>query len=1130
MHALSLALIYVVSGVLLAIIARPLTRYLKARLPVPSFLRAFRYNSDLKQLLNEMPFIFMDISLTVLQDYVDTDYEQIDLGTLDAQRIQHRLPLDEAIRSHRRVLILGEAGMGKTTFERHAILALLERPGKVDFIEPRESCIPIFVPLKAVDNSQPNPITRYITTTFPLFSGDYGRQRFTNLAKTNRLLLCLDGYDEISFASGSRNHVRDELNRILAVPEYRAHERQVLLAGCRIWVSSRKEFFRDNPIHGFLSTSRVLAIQFKGVGNNRIQLIVNIFNKYAKHSAIAARSLDPEYFIGQIDSSVDDELAALSRNPLFLTVMCYIYAKQVIAANGHEVTWHDSVSTLIGACINLLILDLDDNKARDLPPVRRAALLRRRNAYVEEKRLFLQYFAAQLITREVPLFTLETLKSEVAYFFSEECKTSNSSAILAELRRDVEGNPHFALQLIYCGVFVVSAIKPKEVLYDFPHRRFREVLAAAYINTPAKYLDILARRQSAGLAEFIKVFRTSGQYGDLGFHLSAFAMILERCRKDPVSPFYIKVSDGFLDEKPLGLEVSLPFSEFLSKALTEEGARFRLSSRLLHLCSNTPELRDRAELTCAEAVRAGQGSRALLGWKVLHQLDLNSDMVSGSNAILSGPALSASVAAAWVSLALEIGTVIPDILLTRLITDAEFRDLAFFPLALKWEDVVNRQPNLIATLRELNPEDKSRFLIRRQLTTGSDIDQCAVNVNSKLNSVIVQALMALSETSQEIPSWARQMKATYFIARNAFSSVIDMLQAGETKGDWFSRTGADQPTYARANTKDFLAIGPSVRKAIDEARGRFLDLDDCNHLCYGGIYNALVAFVKTLRFKPLKEHDLQPSVFTHVDDWLKPLKSEIESYRWGADDLALLRSMTTQEKRRVNDWCEFFEPTDHWRRPSGRTQEGEPLSFLVPKGSDGADVTTSSSQKLSGEIFVSYAWTVESNLILDQLERTFRRRNINLCYDKKEIGYKESIRGFMKRLGQGMCIVVILGRDYLRSKNCMFELLEIAQRGEIYERVFPIVLKDANIYDAAGVVEYIRYWEERQGNLDRRLKEVGGQHTTSLHEELDLFASIRSMFDRIIGILKDMNALSVEQHQTSNFAELAEQVEKRLAK
>ncbi len=179
------------------------------------------------------------------------------------------------------------------------------------------------------------------------------------------------------------------------------------------------------------------------------------------------------------------------------------------------------------------------------------------------------------------------------------------------------------------------------------------------------------------------------------------------------------------------------------------------------------------------------------------------------------------------------------------------------------------------------------------------------------------------------------------------------------------------------------------------------------------------------------------------------------------------------------------------------------------------------------EVFVSYAW--ESTGIVDKIEEAIKGTNIVLVRDKNDVKYKDSIREFMKRIGKGKCIVVVLSKKYLESKNCMFEMTEIADRGDIRDRVFPIVLDDAKIYEGIDQLRYIKYWEQKKRDLDAELKGVGGEYLQGINEELNLFAKIRNTIDGIVGILGDMNALSLDQHEGANFDSLIEALEARLA-
>ena len=64
------------------------------------------------------------------------------------------------------------------------------------------------------------------------------------------------------------------------------------------------------------------------------------------------------------------------------------------------------------------------------------------------------------------------------------------------------------------------------------------------------------------------------------------------------------------------------------------------------------------------------------------------------------------------------------------------------------------------------------------------------------------------------------------------------------------------------------------------------------------------------------------------------------------------------------------------------------------------------------------------------------------------------------------------------------------------------------------------YWENQIRELDDALKTVRGDNLIKLREDLNLYAEIRRLFDRITDTLRDMNALTAELHEASGFEEL----------
>ncbi len=181
------------------------------------------------------------------------------------------------------------------------------------------------------------------------------------------------------------------------------------------------------------------------------------------------------------------------------------------------------------------------------------------------------------------------------------------------------------------------------------------------------------------------------------------------------------------------------------------------------------------------------------------------------------------------------------------------------------------------------------------------------------------------------------------------------------------------------------------------------------------------------------------------------------------------------------------------------------------------------------EVFISYTWRdKQSEPLVKKIEQAFQAEGIDIIRDTNAIGYKQKFQEFMQRLSRGKCVILIISDQYLKSENCMYELVEIAKYGEFYNRIFPIVLEDAQIYKSVARIKYIKYWEDRTKELNDAMKEVSGANLQGFREELDLYTEIRKTFAELTNLLKDMNALTSDVHLESNFETLLQAIENRL--
>ncbi|MBN3884139.1 MAG: toll/interleukin-1 receptor domain-containing protein [Nostoc sp. JL34] len=184
--------------------------------------------------------------------------------------------------------------------------------------------------------------------------------------------------------------------------------------------------------------------------------------------------------------------------------------------------------------------------------------------------------------------------------------------------------------------------------------------------------------------------------------------------------------------------------------------------------------------------------------------------------------------------------------------------------------------------------------------------------------------------------------------------------------------------------------------------------------------------------------------------------------------------------------------------------------------------------KYEKEIFISYAWGGDSETYVNHLDEVLQSKGIAIIRDKRDLGYKGLIKAFMEKIGSGKCVIAVISDKYLKSPNCMFELVQIAKNDDFYDRFFPIVLPDVQIYKPIERIKYIKYWEEQIKELDEAMKCVSATNLQGFREEIDLYTEIRHTIAELTNLLKDMNTLTPDIHNESVFDELSKAIAQRL--
>lgn len=181
------------------------------------------------------------------------------------------------------------------------------------------------------------------------------------------------------------------------------------------------------------------------------------------------------------------------------------------------------------------------------------------------------------------------------------------------------------------------------------------------------------------------------------------------------------------------------------------------------------------------------------------------------------------------------------------------------------------------------------------------------------------------------------------------------------------------------------------------------------------------------------------------------------------------------------------------------------------------------------EVFISYTWRdQQSKQLVAKIEQAFQAKGIKIIRDTNAIGYKERFKEFMQRLSRGTCVILVISDQYLKSENCMYELVEIAKKGDFYQRIFPIILTDANIFKPIERIKYIKYWEEQIKELDEAMKGVSADNLQGIREDIDQYREIRNTIAKLTDLLRDMNTQTEDIHSESEFERLVNAIADRL--
>ncbi|WP_026881981.1 toll/interleukin-1 receptor domain-containing protein [Clostridium akagii] len=178
------------------------------------------------------------------------------------------------------------------------------------------------------------------------------------------------------------------------------------------------------------------------------------------------------------------------------------------------------------------------------------------------------------------------------------------------------------------------------------------------------------------------------------------------------------------------------------------------------------------------------------------------------------------------------------------------------------------------------------------------------------------------------------------------------------------------------------------------------------------------------------------------------------------------------------------------------------------------------------QIFLSYCWKDEERA--NYIELKCSENYIKLLRDKYDLEDFNSIKKYMEQVKTSDKCILVISEDYMKSENCMYEILQVLESENTKDKVIPIIYYK-EIYNTSEIAKWIKYWDNKYHELKENLEKLPENSQESLFEKLQMYKTISLKIGKLISIIVDIyspeedtiekmiNNLKVGQKEDSNW-------------
>lgn len=175
------------------------------------------------------------------------------------------------------------------------------------------------------------------------------------------------------------------------------------------------------------------------------------------------------------------------------------------------------------------------------------------------------------------------------------------------------------------------------------------------------------------------------------------------------------------------------------------------------------------------------------------------------------------------------------------------------------------------------------------------------------------------------------------------------------------------------------------------------------------------------------------------------------------------------------------------------------------------------------KIFLSYSWKESDKRYADSIDSAFQEAGIFFIRDIRAIKYKDNIDEYMLKIRDADFAILMLSENYIKSKNCMYEAIQLLKEKTYLKKVLPVLIDNPQIFfTSKGKIDFITFWKDERDKLKRKLEDVEPQYAINILNDLKILEEIYLNIDFFLGGLSNILNKSFNELIGTKYKDLLE--------